>query len=179
MSVGSLKSAHIVGLHAQPITVEVDVSNGLYAFSIVGLPDKAIDESKDRVIAALKNTKLRNPKTENHKVTVSLSPANIKKEGSHFDVPIALTYLVASKQLSLPEDTGWFVGELSLTGDIVPMMGVLSIAECAKKEGAQALYVPEENKEEASLVEGLTVYGTLVGLRVCPVLRAYCVWDFG
>lgn len=159
MSVASLQSAHIVGLDAYPITVEVDVSSGLYSFSIVGLPDKAIDESKDRITAALKNTKLRNPKTENHKVTVSLSPASIKKEGSHFDVPVAVTYLVASKQLSLPQDVGWFVGELSLTGEILPMMGVLSVAECAKKEGALALYVPEANKEEASLVEGLTVYG--------------------
>lgn len=159
MSVASLKSAHIVGLHAEPITVEVDVSSGLYSFSIVGLPDKAIDESKDRITAALKNTGLRNPKTENHKVTVSLSPANTKKEGSHFDVPVALTYLVASKQLALPSDVGWFVGELSLTGEILPMMGVLSIAECAKKEGALALYVPKENVQEASLVSGLTVYG--------------------
>lgn len=159
MSVASICSAHIVGLHAEPINVETDVSNGLYSFSIVGLPDKAIDESKDRVIAALKNSHLRNPKTENHKVTVSLSPASIKKEGSHFDVPIALAYLCASKQLSIPKDIGWFVGELSLTGEILPMMGVLSIAECARKEGAHALYVPNENKEEAALVEGLTVYG--------------------
>jgi magnesium chelatase family protein len=159
MSVASLRSAHIVGLQAEPITVEVDVSNGLYSFSIVGLPDKAIDESKDRVIAALKNTGLRNPKTENHKVTVSLSPAHTKKEGSHFDVPIALAYLAASKQLTVPGDVGWFVGELSLTGDILPMMGTLSIAECARREGASALYVPEANVSEASLVEGLSVYG--------------------
>lgn len=159
MSVATLKSAHIVGLHAEPITVEVDVSNGLYSFSIIGLPDKAIDESKDRVIAALKNTNLRNPKTENHKVTVSLSPANTKKEGSHFDLPIALTYLTASKQLSIPHDVGWFVGELSLTGELLPMMGVLSVAECAKREGALALYVPEGNAAEASLISGLTVYG--------------------
>jgi magnesium chelatase family protein len=159
MSVASLRSAHIVGLHAEPVTVEVDVQNGLYSFSIVGLPDKAIDESKDRVIAAIRNTGLRNPKTENHKVTVSLSPANQKKEGSHFDVPVALTYLVASKQIELNKDIGWFVGELSLTGEILPMMGVLSIAECAKREGAHALYVPEANKEEAALVEGLRIYG--------------------
>lgn len=159
MSVASLKSAHIVRLDAFPVTVEVDVSPGLYSFSIVGLPDKAIDESKDRVIAALKNTNLRNPKTENHKVTVSLSPANTKKEGSHFDVPIALTYLVASKQLSIPADVGWFVGELSLTGTIQPMMGVLSIAECAKRQGVTALYVPKANAEEASLISGLSIYG--------------------
>jgi magnesium chelatase family protein len=159
MSVASFNSAHIVGLDASKVTVEVDVSHGLYSFTIVGLPDKSIDESKDRIIAALKNTGLKNPKTENHKVTVSLSPSHIKKEGSHFDVPIAITYLVASKQLSLPKDIGWFVGELSLTGDILPMMGVLSIAECAKREGVSALYVPQGNVAEAALIEGLTVYG--------------------
>lgn len=159
MSVASLYSAHIVGLHAEPVTVEVDVSQGLYSFSIVGLPDKAIDESKDRITAALKNTGLRNPKTENHKVTVSLAPAHIKKEGSHFDVPIALTYLIASKQLSIPKDIGWFVGELSLTGDILPMTGVLSIAECAKNRGIKSLYVPWSNAEEAALIDGITVYG--------------------
>jgi magnesium chelatase family protein len=159
MSVASLFSAHIVGLHAEPITVEVDVSQGLYSFSIVGLPDKAIDESKDRIIAALKNSGLNNPKTENHKVTVSLTPAHTKKEGSHFDLPIALTYLITSKQLTIPKDSGWFVGELSLTGELLPMMGVLSIAECAKKAGAKTLYVPLPNAEEAALVDGLTVYG--------------------
>ncbi|MCF7844079.1 YifB family Mg chelatase-like AAA ATPase [Candidatus Gracilibacteria bacterium] len=159
MSVASFNSAHIVGLEALKVTVEVDISQGLYSFNIVGLPDKSIDESKDRIVAALKNSGLRNPKSDNHKVTVSLSPANIKKEGSHFDVPIAITYLVASKQLSLPKDIGWFVGELSLTGEILPMMGVLSIAECAKREGVAALYVPKANVEEAALVDGLVVYG--------------------
>ena len=159
MSVATLHSAHIFGLQAEKVTVEVDVSKGLYSFSIVGLPDKSIDESKDRIVAALKNSGLHNPKSENHKVTVSLSPAHIKKEGSHFDVPIALTYLVASKQLSLPSDVGWFVGELSLTGDILPMMGVLSVAECARKEGVQTLYVPLENAEEAALVSDVTIYG--------------------
>lgn len=159
MSVSSFHSAHIVGLHAEKITIEVDISKGIYSFTIVGLPDKSIDESKDRIIAALKNSGLQNPKGSGHKVTVSLSPANIKKEGSYFDLPIAITYLVASKQISLPKDIGWFVGELSLTGEILPMMGVLSIAECAKKDGASALYVPQENAKEAALVDGLTVYG--------------------
>lgn len=159
MSVATLRSAHIVGLNAEPITVEVDVSQGLYNFSIVGLPDKAIDESKDRIVAALKNSGLRSPKAENHKVTVSLSPADIKKEGSHFDVPIALTYLVASKQLNIPKDIGWFAGELSLTGEILPMMGVLSITECAKENKVKSIYVPSANVQEAALVEGINVYG--------------------
>ena len=111
MSVAVITRAHIVGLEPEKVTVEVDVSSGLYAFSIVGLPDKAIDESKDRIIATLKNIGAKNPKTENHKVIVSLSPANVKKEGSHFDVPIALAYLSASKQLKIPKDIGWFNGE--------------------------------------------------------------------
>jgi magnesium chelatase family protein len=159
MSVASSHTAHILGLQAEKVTVEVDVSKGLYSFSIVGLPDKSIDESKDRITAALKNSGLQNPKSENHKVTVSLSPAHIKKEGSHFDVPIAITYLLASKQLSLPSDIGWFVGELSLTGDILPMMGILSVVECAKKEGVRTLYVPKSNAEEAALIPGITIYG--------------------
>ena len=159
MSVATISCAHIVGLEAEKVTVEVDVSKGLYSFSIVGLPDKAIDESKDRIIAALKNIGSKNPKTENHKVVVSLSPANIKKEGSHFDVPIALAYLAASKQLTTKHDIGWFVGELSLTGEILPLKGVLVIAEYAKSQGAHALYVPYANREEAALIEGLVVYG--------------------
>ncbi len=159
MSVATTRSVHIVGLSANEVAVEVDVSSGLYSFSIVGLPDKAIDESKDRIIAALKNIGAKNPKTENHKVIVSLSPASIKKEGSHFDVPIALAYLSASKQLRIPNDVGWFVGELSLTGEILPTQGILVIAEFAKSSGAKSLYVPYANKEEAALIDGLTVYG--------------------
>ena len=159
MSLATTDSAHIIGLEASQATVEVDVSRGLYSFSIVGLPDKAIDESKDRIIAALKNIGAKNPKTENHKVVVSLSPANIKKEGSHFDVPIALSYLAASKQITIPKDIGWFVGELSLTGDILPLRGALVIAQFAKSCGARALYVPYANKEEAALIDGLIVYG--------------------
>jgi len=159
MSVATTSCAHIVGLQAEPVTVEVDVGKGLYSFSIVGLPDKAIDESKDRIIAALKNIGAKNPKTENKKVIVSLSPADQKKEGSYFDVPIALAYLAASKQLTIPKDIGWFIGELSLSGEILPMKGALLVAEEAKKQGIRSLYVPYANKREAALIEGLAVYG--------------------
>lgn len=158
MSVATLQSAHLLGLDAHPITIEADVSSGLYTFSIIGLGDKAIDESKDRILAALKNTGLRSPKTDNQKITVSLLPAHVKKEGSYFDVPIAITYLVASKQLSLPKDIGWFIGELSLTGEIMSVVGILSIAEAAKRHGVTSLYVPFGNAEEAALVDGITVY---------------------
>ena len=159
MSVATISSAHIVGLSAEPVSVEIDISNGLYSFSIVGLGDKAIDESKDRIISAIKNTGLKNPKSENHKVVVSLAPADIKKEGSHFDLPIAVAYLLASKQIKGDFKDKWFVGELSLTGEIQPMQGILSISECAKSLGIKEIYVPEKNKEEAALVSGISVYG--------------------
>lgn len=159
MSVATITCAHILGLEAKKVCVEVDVGRGLYSFSIIGLPDKALDESKDRVIAALKNSGAKTPKTENHKVVVSLTPANVRKEGSHFDVPIALGYLLASHQIKTISNTFWFVGELSLKGDILPMKGVLLIAALAKKLGAQALFVPQANQEEASLIKGLTIYG--------------------
>ncbi len=159
MSVATVNSAHIVGLEAEEVAIDVDVSSGLYSFSIVGLPDKAVDESKDRVIAALKNSGLRNPKTENHKVTVSLAPAHIKKEGSHFDLPIALAYLLASKQINVEIKKTWFIGELSLSGEAQEMRGILSIAEKAKAKGINSLFVPIQNKEEAALIEGINVYG--------------------
>ncbi len=159
MSVANVKSSYIFGLEATPVSVEVDVSSGIYSFSIVGLPDKAIDESKDRVISAIKNTGLLNPKKEGQKIIVSLSPAHIKKEGTHFDLPIAISYLLASKQISFDSKDKWFVGELSLNGDLQPMQGVLSIAECAKKNNIKELFVPEKNKLEASLVPGIKVFG--------------------
>lgn len=159
MSFSYLSTSHIVGLVGEPVRVEVDISNGLYSFNIIGLPDKSIDESKDRIISALKNSGLKNPKTENHKVTVSLSPAHIKKEGSHFDLPIAISYLISSKQLDINQDVGWFVGELSLNGEILPLSGILSIVECAKKNKAKSIYVPYENKDEASLIDGINIYG--------------------
>ncbi len=159
MSVVRLHSAHILGLSPQGVDVEVDVSSGLYSFSIVGLPDKTIDESRDRIIAALKNTGLKNPKTENHKVVVSLAPAHIKKEGSHFDLPIALGYLLASKQISHVESTSLMVGELSLNGEIKEMRGILPITQYAKQQGYTHIFVPHTNKDEAALVEGITVYG--------------------
>lgn len=159
MSVVTLGSAHLPGLEGEPVTVEVDVSSGLFSFSIVGLPDKSIDESKDRVVAALKNTGLKNPKTENHKVIISLLPADVRKEGSHFDLPIALGYLFASKQLRGDVSDSWFAGELSLTGELRPMRGALALAEKAKSFGIKKIFVPHKNRNEAALVSGIDVYG--------------------
>ncbi|MEN9551824.1 MAG: hypothetical protein RI935_201 [Candidatus Parcubacteria bacterium] len=158
MSVATVTSAHIVGLDVEKVNVEVDVTSGLYSFSIVGLPDKSVDESKDRIISALRNSYLKNPKTENQKITVSLSPAHIKKEGTHFDLPIVLAYLLASKQLHVEQKQVYFFGELSLTGSVLPVKGILGMVEYAKRQGAQSVYVPYDNKEEASLVEDILIY---------------------
>lgn len=159
MSVVSVTSAHIQGLKAEPVSVEVDLSTGLYSFTIVGLPDKAIDESKDRIVTALKNSGLATPKSDHHKIVVSLAPADTKKEGSHFDVPIALGYLVTAKKLSAELRNKLFIGELSLHGEIQATRGILPIAELAKEVGVRELYVPYSNSEEAALVDGITVYG--------------------
>jgi magnesium chelatase family protein len=127
-------------------------------FQIVGLPDKAVEESRERVISALRNSLGKNPKAENHKVIVSLSPAEIKKEGSYFDIAIALGYLVATEVLSVDTAGKVFVGELGLNGNVRPIRGLLSIAQWAKRIGIKELYIPRDNEQEASLVEGITFY---------------------
>src|ERR1700761_635078 len=101
MAFSTIQSAQLTGLGAVGVTVETDISRGLYMFQIVGLPDKAVEESRERVISALRNSLGKNPKAENHKVIVSLSPAEVKKEGSYFDVAIALGYLAATEMLNL------------------------------------------------------------------------------
>lgn len=159
MSVAKIISAYVVGLDAVPITVEVDISSGVYTFAIVGLGDKAVDESKDRVTAAIKNSGFKSPKSENHKITASLVPADIKKEGTLFDLPIALSYLLASNNINFNSKNKIFVGELSLTGDIQPLSGALPIAELASRIKCTDLYVPYANREEAALVSGINVYG--------------------
>lgn len=159
MALSSLFSAHIVGIQAEKVLVEADVSTSLYDMRIVGLPDKTIEESKERVVSALKNSKLSNPKTENEKVLISLSPADVRKEGSHFDVAIALSYLIAGKHLSASTENKLFLGELSLSGKSQRIKGVIAFAKLAVQIGFQELYVPKENVSEACLVDGVTIYG--------------------
>lgn len=160
MSIAKVLTAQPGALKAQLVNVETDVSVGIYNFLIVGLPNKEVDEAKDRVAAAIKNTNIPSPKSENRKIVTSLSPAHIKKEGTHFDLPIALSYLKATGQILINEvfENSIFVGELSLSGDVLPVSGVLSIAMLAKEEGVKNIFVPEKNKEEAALVEGVNIY---------------------
>jgi magnesium chelatase family protein len=139
------------------ICIEVDLSRGLHAFSIVGLAGKAIDESKDRVSSAIKHTGYDSPKSKNHKITISLSPADVKKEGPLFDLPIAIAYLIAAEEISAATDT-IYIGELGLDGSLKPVRGVLNVVEAARQHGYSKVVVPEGNAAEAALVEGVTIY---------------------
>ncbi|MEX0919263.1 MAG: YifB family Mg chelatase-like AAA ATPase [Parcubacteria group bacterium] len=159
MSFSKVYSAQTNLLNVIPISVETDISRGLNAFAIVGLPDKAVEEARDRVSAAIKNSGFDSPKAKNHKVVISLAPADQKKEGPSFDIAIALSYLIASKDITFDHEGKLFLGELSLDGKARPIRGILPIARFAKENGFQELYVPEENVSEAAIITGLTVFG--------------------
>lgn len=159
MQFSKLFSAQIVGLMAHIVDVEVDLSKGLNAFSLVGLPSTSVDESRDRVSAAVKNSGFTSPKQKNQKVVIALAPAELKKEGSHYDLAIALAYLMASGETSFDTKGKLFLGELSLDGIIRPIHGALLIANAAKKAGFSEIFLPEKNMNEAALVSGIKVYG--------------------
>ncbi len=150
-------SAALYGPDARLITVETDISHGLYTFAIVGLPDKSVGESRDRINAAIKNTGFHYPKKRNQKIIVNLAPASIRKEGSAYDLPVAISYLFASEQIVGATDACVFVGELALDGAVRAIHGALSIAAEAKKQGLNAIVLPAENAYEASLVSGITI----------------------
>ncbi len=158
MSFAKVHSAQVNFLEAYIVDIEVDLSKGLHSFAIVGLPDKAVEESRDRMAAAIKNSGFKSPKAKNQKVVVSLAPADIKKEGPSFDLPIALSYLLANKDITFNTDKKIFIGELSLDGAVRPVPGILPLAEKARRGGFTELYVPRENAEEAALIAGIDVY---------------------
>ncbi len=159
MSFSKVYSAQTQLLSVTPISVETDISRGLYAFAVVGLPDKAVEEARDRVSAAIKNSGFTSPKSKNQKIVISLAPASEKKEGPAFDVAIALSYLLASEEINFDPEKKLFLGELSLDGKLRSVRGILPVARFAKKTGVKELYVPIENVEEASLIEGIEVFG--------------------
>jgi magnesium chelatase family protein len=146
-------SAALVGLDAKPVEVEVDLSSGLHTFQIVGLPDKAVNESKERVSLAIKNSGINPPHHSRKRVIVNLAPADLKKQGPAYDLSIAVAFLLASREISIDDPADkLFVGELSLEGKVRKVNGILSIALMAKKERFQTLFVPTENAAEAALV---------------------------
>lgn len=151
-------SSAVLGIDAYPVEVEVDVaSRGLPFFSTVGLPDAAVKESKERVRAALKNTGFDFPLKQ---VIVNLAPADIKKEGSAFDLPIAIGMLIAEGVLTQEMANGWLiVGELALDGRVKSVRGALSMAVLAKKAGYRGMILPADNAQEATVVESVKVFG--------------------
>lgn len=163
MSFSRIQSAQLTGLGAQGVNVEADIHRGLFLFQIVGLPDKAVEESRERVISALRNSLGKNPKAENQKIIISLSPAELKKEGAYFDLAIAVAFLYATEELLASPNPGilktkLFVGELALNGEVKAIRGLISIAEWAKKNDIEELYIPQDNKTEASLIKGIKIY---------------------
>jgi len=152
-------SGAINGLDAQLVEVEVDVSQGLRSFSIVGLPDKAVKESEERVDSAIKSAKLLSPHGRTFKVLVNLAPADLKKEGSIYDLPIALAFLVASKQTTFNPADKIFLGELSLDGKLRPIKGALSFALMAKKLGVKEIILPKQNAKESALIKEVKTVG--------------------
>lgn len=150
-------SAALVGIEAVKVGVEVDISGGLPGIIVVGLPDAAIQESKERVKAALKNAGFTFPQ---RRVVVNLTPGDLRKEGSGFDLPIAVGVLLASEQVGQPDvESVLFLGEVSLDGSLRPVTGILPMAATAQRIGFSTLVVPSANAREAALVQGLRVYG--------------------
>lgn len=146
-----------VGLDAVPVEVEVDVANkGLPSFTIVGLPNKSIDEAKDRVRTAIVNTSFDMPDS---RITVNLAPADIPKEGSGYDLPIALGILTSLGVIDVEScRNSVFAGELSLEGNVRPITGAISVAQMARDKRFKSVFLPADNAEEASLIEGITIY---------------------
>lgn len=140
------------------VSVETDLSRGLHSFTVVGLPDKAVEESRDRVAAAIKHSGFDSPKTRNQKIVISLAPADLKKEGPMFDLPIALSYLLAADDIRFDPEPYVFIGELSLDGNLQPVRGVLPLVAEAKRCGKRAVFVPVRNAQEAALVAGIEIY---------------------
>ncbi len=151
----SVQSLGLFGIDGFPVTTEADISQGLPSFELVGLPDAAVRESRDRVRAVIKNTGFTYPVS---RITVNLAPADVKKEGSVYDLPLLLAILQASGQLKVSLEGKAFIGELSLAGAIRPIRGVLPMAIAARDAGMKELYVPAENAEEAAVVGGISVF---------------------
>ncbi|EHJ47894.1 Mg chelatase, subunit ChlI [Solidesulfovibrio carbinoliphilus subsp. oakridgensis] len=162
MSLSTISTAALLGIEAYPVTLEVDLARqGLPSFTMVGLAEGAVRESKERVFAALRNAGLKLPPA---RITVNLAPADVRKEGSAYDLPLAMALLAAVGVLPAEAVAGFFMaGELSLSGELKPVPGILPLAARARRAGARGLLVPEANAAEAAVVEGLAVYavGTL------------------
>jgi magnesium chelatase family protein len=175
MSLAVLKSRALAGMHASEVTVEVHLANGLPSFTIVGLPETEVKESKDRVRAALQNARFEFPA---RRITVNLAPADLPKESGRFDLPIALGILAASGQMPGGElDKYEFAGELSLSGELRPIRGALAMTFAMHRAGGasgaqRAFILPRANADEAALVKDATIFPADSLLHVCAHFAA-------
>ena len=151
----TIRSLGLQGIAGYEVSVECVLSGGLPAFDVVGLPDAAVKESRERVRAAIRNCGAQFPVS---RITINLAPAALRKEGTIYDLPILLGILAAQGDVEPPVEEAAFLGELSLTGALRPITGMLPMALAAVQEGVRELYVPAENAAEATLAGGLTVY---------------------
>jgi magnesium chelatase family protein len=150
-------SAAAYGVDAFEVEIEVNAGSGEPKIIVVGLPDVAVKESRDRVTTAISNSGYYWPRG---RTTINLAPADVKKEGPSFDLPIALAMVAVSQELDLPDvERCCFVGELALTGAVRPVKGVLPVALEARRRGRTRVIVPEANAREAAMVEGIEVFG--------------------
>ena len=150
-----VNSCAVVGLEGAIVEVEVDIASGMTAFNIVGLPDTAVQEAKERVRSAIRNSGFH---FTNKRITVNLAPADIRKEGPAYDLPIALGILLASEQLVADVSSAVFLGELSLDGQVRHAHGILPMVALAKERGFSCVYVPASDVAEAVLMTGVTIY---------------------
>ncbi len=153
-----LKSMSLIGLEGELVEIEVDIHRGSPFFSIVGLADTAIQESRERIRSALKQSGFQYPRG---KISINLAPADLKKHGPRFDLSMALGMLLSHGQIHIPEDftkNSIFLGELSFSGKLRGIMGILPSVISAKKKGIKNIFIPEENAKEASLVDGIDIY---------------------
>lgn len=155
-SFSKIYSCGLSGVNSYPVEIEVDISGGLPNFILVGLPDAAINESKERVRAAIKSSGLEFP---SKKIVVNLAPADTKKAGPTYDLPIAIGILTCNYEINKDNlENLWIVGELGLSGKIRQVNGVLSFVIAAKNNNAKGIIIPKENKEEAGLIKGINIY---------------------
>lgn len=153
--VSKVRSMGLYGMDAFLVEIEADLSTGLPSFDVVGLPDASVKESRDRIRASFKNTGFDFPVA---RITVNMAPADKRKEGSLYDLPLFVALLIASGQLSAPDPGFVFLGELSLSGEVRPVRGVLPMVIKAREDGFQAVFVPAANAQEAAVVDGIRVY---------------------
>ncbi len=158
MSFSKLHSAQISFLTAHIIDIEVDIAHGLHSFSIVGLADRAVEEARDRVSSAIKNSGFTSPKQKNQKVVISLAPADVRKEGPVFDLAIALAYLHAAGDIVFNPEKKIFFGELSLDGSVRAVSGILPLVQGAHEHGFTEIFVPADNAREAALIHNVRVF---------------------